>query len=250
MRGEHLIKSLIQQLKDLRNEQSFNQIYSQAKDLCQANDIDLSQQYRSRRETTIPNRFRNCFIDSTLGHRAEISSSSDFLNRIYVPLINSILVELNDRFSRKTLSLLKSISTVYPESEHFLNAEAVDDFCRHIDIDPALVKNEFIVLKPMLQSKTITDVIDLLNELIPLSSAFPQTFRMIKSAITMPVSQVTCERSFSKLKIIKTHLRNTMADQRLSDLTIMAIEREIHVDYERVINKFSINHKNSRILLR
>lgn len=69
-------------------------------------------------------------------------------------------------------------------------------------------------------------------------------------AITMPVSQVTCERSFSKMKIIKTHLRNTMTDRRLSDLTIMAIEREIDVDYERVIDTFSINHKNSRILLR
>ena len=41
-----------------------------------------------------------------------------------------------------------------------------------------------------------------------------------------------------------------MTDQRLSDLTIMAIEREIRVDYERAIDRFSINHKNSRILLR
>jgi hypothetical protein len=69
--------------------------------------------------------------------------------------------------------LLKSISTVYPESERFLNAEAVDDVCRHININPNLVKNEFIVIRPMLQSKTITNVIDFLNELIPLSSALP-----------------------------------------------------------------------------
>lgn len=40
-----------------------------------------------------------------------------------------------------------------------------------------------------------------------------------------------------------------MTDQRLNDRTIMAIEREIHVDYERVIDKYSISHKNSRILL-
>ena len=236
-------------MKDLRNEQSFNQIYTQAKDLCQENNIDLSEQYRSRRQTAVPNRFRDCFIDSTLGHRAEISSSSDILNQIYLPLIDCILVELNDRFSCKTLSLLKSISTVYPESEHFLNAEEVDDFSRHINIDPNLVKNEFVVIKPMLQSKTIVDVVVFLNELIPLSSAFPETFRMAKSAITMPVSQVTCERSFSKLRIIKNHLRSTMTDQRLNDLTIMAIEREIPVDYERVIDKFSISHRNSRILL-
>lgn len=250
MRGEHLVTSLIQQLKGLRNEQSFNQIYAEAKDLCQANNINLSEQYRSRRPTAVPNRFQDCFIDSTLGHRAEISSSSDILNQIYLPLIDCILVELNDRFSCKTLSLLKSISTVYPESENFLDAEAVDDFCRHIDIHPNLVKNEFVVIKPMLQSKTIINVIDFLNELIPFSSAFPETFRMVKSAITMPISQVTCERSFSKLRIIKNYLRSTMTDQRLNDLTIMAIEREIPMDFEQVIDKFSISHKNSRILLR
>jgi len=38
----------------------------------------------------------------------------------------------------------------------------------------------------------------------------------------MPVCQVTCERSFSKMKIIKNYLRNSMSDKRLSDLTILA----------------------------
>ena len=37
----------------------------------------------------------------------------------------------------------------------------------------------------MRQSKTINNVIEVLNEIIPLSNAFPQTLRMIKSAIIM-----------------------------------------------------------------
>ena len=73
---------------------------------------------------------------------------------------------------------------------------------------------------------------------------------MIKNAITMPISQVTGERSFSKMKIIKNYLRNSMSDKRLSDLTVLAVERDFDIDYERVIDKFSNNHKNSRILLR
>jgi hypothetical protein len=102
----------------------------------------------------------------------------------------------------------------------------------------------------MLKSKTMNDVIQFLNELIPMSSAFPQTLRMIKNAITLPISQVTCERSFSKMKIIKNYLRNSMTDRRLSDLTVLAIERDFDINYERVIDTFSINHKNCRILLR
>ncbi len=161
-----------------------------------------------------------------------------------------MLVELNDRFSTKTLSLMKSISTVYPESKNFLNIDDVDEFSRHIDVDSRALKNEFIVIKSMLMSKTINDVIQFLNELTSFSTAFPHTLRMIKSAITMPLSQLTCERSFSKLKIIKNHLRNSMSDKRLSDLAILAVERDIVIDYEEVVDRFARNHRNSRILLR
>jgi hypothetical protein len=101
----------------------------------------------------------------------------------------------------------------------------------------------------MFKSKKIDDVIQFLKELIPYSTAFPQTILMVKNAMTMPVSQVTCERSFSKMKIIKNYLRNSMSDARLSDLTVLAIEREIFIDYEQIVDKFARNHKNSRILL-
>ncbi|CAF1263221.1 unnamed protein product [Adineta ricciae] len=249
VRGEHLIKSIIKQIEDLRNEQSFGEIYAKAKDFCDANNVDLLQQYRSRRVTAVPARFEAFVIDSTLGQREVLSSSTDFMNRIYFPLIDCMLVELNDRFSSQTLSLMKSISTVYPESGNFLDTNDINEFSQHTDADANALRNEFLVIKPMLQSKSITDVISFLNELIPLSGAFPQTLRMIKNAITMPISQVTCERSFSKMKIIKNYLRNSMTDQRLSDLAVLTVERDFEIDFERVIDKFSINHKNSRILL-
>ena len=66
---------------------------------------------------------------------------------------------------------------------------------------------------------------------------------VVKNAITMPISQTTCERSFSKVKIIKNYLRNWMSGARLSDLTILAIERDISIDYEQIVDKGSlINH--------
>ncbi len=73
---------------------------------------------------------------------------------------------------------------------------------------------------------------------------------MIKNAITRPISQVTCERSFSKMKITKNYLRNSMTDKRLSDLTVLAVVRDFDINYEQVIDKFASNRKNCRILLR
>jgi hAT family C-terminal dimerisation region len=250
VRGENLIKSIIHQIKDLRNEDSFRRIYVEAKALCDANNIDFYQEYRSRRATTIPARFAAFVIESPVGQREILSSSADFMNRIFFPLIDCMLVELNDRFSLKTLSLMKSMSTVYPDGGNFLSVDDVFDFSEHIGADPHALKNEFMVLKPLLESKAINNVMNFLNELIPLSQAFPQTIKMITNALTMPISQVTCERSFSKMKIIKNYLRNSMTDQRLSDLTVLAVERDFEMDFERVIDQFSINHKNSRIMLR
>ncbi|CAF5156169.1 unnamed protein product [Rotaria sp. Silwood1] len=144
---------------------------------------------------------------------------------------------------------MKSISTVYPESANFLNIDEIDDFCCHIGGDKSSLKNEFLVIKPMLESKKVNNVIQLFNELISMSDAFPQTLKMIKNAVTMPISQVTCERAFSKMKIIKNYLRNSMTDKRLSDLTVLAIERDFDINFERVVDKFAKNHKNCRILL-
>ncbi|CAF1401139.1 unnamed protein product [Rotaria magnacalcarata] len=179
------------QIVNLRNEKSFNQIYNRTKQFCDVNGIDLIQKYEIHCKTKISARFNDCFINLTLGRREKLSISTDFMYQIYFPVINCILVDVNGRFSSKTLSLMRSISTVYPESHFVLNIDDVDEFSRHIDADLSALKNEFIVIKSMFMSKFINDVIQFLNELIPFSTAFQQTLRMIKSSVTMTISQVT-----------------------------------------------------------
>ncbi|GFU85619.1 hypothetical protein TNCV_1719101 [Trichonephila clavipes] len=45
--------------------------------------------------------------------------------------------------------------------------------------------------------------------------------------LTVPVCTTSAERSFSKLKLIKTYLRSTMSQGRLSALSVLSIETEI-----------------------
>jgi hypothetical protein len=79
--------------------------------------------------------------------------------------------------------------------------------------------------------------------------AFPVLVDAIEGAVTMPVS-TTCERIFSKMKKIKTTIRSTMTDERLSDLCMLAIERDMDINFEKLIDEFSDIHKNSRIMLK
>ena len=52
---------------------------------------------------------------------------------------------------------------------------------------------------------------------------------------------VNAERSFSKLKLIKTYLRSTMAQDRLDGLSLLAIERDAaqKLDIDNIIDKFA-----------
>ena len=45
--------------------------------------------------------------------------------------------------------------------------------------------------------------------------------------IAMTLGTATVERSFSSLQRVKTYLRSTMSQQRLDDLAILYIERDL-----------------------
>ena len=110
--------------------------------------------------------------------------------------------------------------------------------------------NEIRVLKPMLKDSKAKNVVDLYMELRPFAHAFPMIQTIVIGAMTIPVSSCTTERSFSKMKLIKTNARNSMLDARLSDLSLLSIERDFVIDYDTIVDSFAAQHKNSRILLK
>jgi len=59
--------------------------------------------------------------------------------------------------------------------------------------------------------------------------------------LTIPVTVASGKRSFSKLKLIKTYVRATIVDERLSSLAILSIENNIAVnlDWATLVNEFA-----------
>ena len=60
-----------------------------------------------------------------------------------------------------------------------------------------------------------------------LIDCYANLYVALRIILTMPVSVASAERSFSKLKLIKTYLRSTMSQYRLNGLAIMSIENLI-----------------------
>ncbi|ESO00967.1 hypothetical protein HELRODRAFT_82683, partial [Helobdella robusta] len=59
--------------------------------------------------------------------------------------------------------------------------------------------------------------------------------------LTIVVSIASCERSFSKLKLVLSYLRASMGQDRLSDLALLTVERETleMTDLNNIIDQFA-----------
>jgi hypothetical protein len=61
-----------------------------------------------------------------------------------------------------------------------------------------------------------------------LAETFSETVKLLKLLCMIPMTTVESELSFSTLKRIKSFLRNTMEQSRLSSLALLSIEKFIY----------------------
>ena len=64
---------------------------------------------------------------------------------------------------------------------------------------------------------------------------------ILRTYLTLMISNCSGERSFSKLKIIKNVFRTSMSQKRLNFLTIISTERDVvrEINVEQIIRNFA-----------
>lgn len=75
------------------------------------------------------------------------------------------------------------------------------------------------------------------------SSAYSNIYMAYRFILTLSCTQVACERSFSKLEIIKNRLRNSLTQDNLQSLILMSIEKDILVNLnnDKIIDQIKEN---------
>ncbi len=79
---------------------------------------------------------------------------------------------------------------------------------------------------------------------------FPLTEKCMRLALTAPITAASNERSFSKLKLIKTLMRSTMSQERLKYVIRLASEKDItdNIDLEVLVKRWAKLPKTGRVI--
>ncbi|KAL5142515.1 Zinc finger MYM-type protein 1 [Glycine soja] len=192
-------------------------------------------------------------ISNEITHSPEESFPIEYFLYILDQSINSIETRFEQFLQYETIFGFlfdsKKIKALDEDElkKYCINLEKLLRFNEYSDIDGFDLFSELKVLREMLREEIGTPI-EVLSYIKTLDS-FPNVYIAYIILLTIPVTVATAERSFSKLKLLKSYLKSTMLQDRLNELAILSIESEVLklLDYKTLINDFAA--KKSRRLI-
>ncbi|XP_025760119.1 zinc finger MYM-type protein 1-like [Oreochromis niloticus] len=219
----------------------FSAAQMSAKDMCEDMNIEAVLQQKRLRSTK--RHFSYESFDEPL---------SDALKKLEVTFFN-VVVDAAVSSIQERFITLENVGEKFGVLTHFpnLSNDELTEQCKALsttllfqdqaDMNARELAQEIKNL-PDLPSKSMTSF-ELLNFVHDndLSEIYPNLWTALRIAVTLPVTVASAERSFSKLKLIKTYLRSTMAQERLTGLAIISINHAIadQISYDDIIEDFA-----------
>ncbi len=250
--AEKMLEGLLTSFKELRIRESAH-VFFKATEM--AENLGIEAQFASKRRRYKKRQF-------SYEGRGDILSPEAEFNKQFLHVIDSVIMEITDRYDA-----LKEINSFFS----FLNGRQLlnldnDNLKARVDVLAAEYPSDIDADALLCEVKSfrgqIKSLIDLdlknlikkeaeeynpfdflkLIHAVGVRDVYPNLEIILRIFASIPVTTATAERSFSKLKIIKTYLRSTMGQLRLSSLAILSIEKDIadKVDFNKIIDKFAV----------
>ena len=208
-------------------------------------EMDIGTTFRKRREIKRKRHFDENLDDTNAG-----TQSAEELFRIsyFLPVVDQAISSLTTRFEQYqsyqqnfgflfTSETLQSLDdTSLKSSCDNLGAVLTKDGKSDVDANDLYVELKFLQDFIPKENMGPVEILKFLKR----HDCFPNASIAYRVLLTIPVTVASAERSFSKLKLLKSYLRSTMTQQRLNDLAIIALESGLleKIDYEHIIEDF------------
>lgn len=231
------IKSLKVSLNSLRNSPiDYQLIFENTEKMCKEINIEIP----TVKKKTIPRK-----LDDNKNQHLFETKYDELRVLVFYYTLDTLCQGLDTRFKQDTLDLIHAVGMLTNLSTE-IETTSYDLLSKYFGILTEELRAEVKILSAI-KTKTPkgTNSVSVFNWLDWLSqydrsSIFKQFFCCLKMFTIIPVTSCTCERTFSKLTIVKNKLRNTIGQERLNALLFLFVEQELtnSVDVNSVIDEF------------
>ena len=196
-------------------------------------------------------------LASRQAHRSNVPAESPevyYRRNIMLPFLNCLTSEIEARFGSIHQTKIKLLCLV-PSTAVNCTASSirnVGDLYKSDLPSPQLLSTEFNrwkikcnLMSPSRRPDNLQDALQCCDE-----DAFPNIHKLLTIACTLPVTTCENERANSQLKLLKTYLRSTMSEERLSALANMKIHRRMvsDLDLDQLVVAFANKHSRRMAL--
>ena len=249
--ASHLIKVFENDMGKMRTEyeSEFVKFENEATKLAQKCDINTDYKQQRGRKTTI--RFGENAEDDVI-----TDARKKFMVESYLVSLDAAKNRVNERFEHFH-NIASKFCVLDPDNFHKTDnvnklALLADTYSDVIESQDVIVR-EFDSFKDMLTEIMNSNINEnasvklTINTILKFMIAndmcciYPNFSTLYKIYMTLPITSATAERSFSRLKNIKSYLRSTMGEDRLSNLALISIEREFatEIDCNKIVDHFA-----------
>jgi len=161
---------------------------------------------------------------------------------------DTVIIQVKERFSftKHLNAAILFSSDKFSQFEKKFPMEQLESIVEAYPfLDKVRLQTELEIIYRRSDFRNLSGAINLLKFLIDnnLQTIFSATFNLLQIIITIPMTTAEAERNFSTLKRIKTFLRSSMNEERLSALAMLSIEKKFIdniVNFnDEVVDKFS-----------
>ena len=226
-------------VKKMRSKEAFNKFWHETDRFAESNDIEPASLPRRRQ------------VPAKLADHLPLIANFDTVEQkfesIYYNLIDIVVSELDRRFDKAKLAPITAIYELITKpalnedqiSRCLSNMHIYSDF-----VSFAQLKLELNIWQGYKKHHSKINTINELREhfvLQNLNHTFPEIFKLFIIYLCVPLNSAKGERSFSALRRIKSWLRASCGQERLSDLALLHIESEelLLICLEEAINIFA-----------
>ena len=242
--------AVVKTLSNCRNEESFTLMWSHADVIAQKIKIGIEG-----RDAKVPRTRPSRRLQSLTGETPAAANGSSqqkakdhFRITVYYTSIDKVVSELQSRFDGNDQEVLCALGEiVFCRSPSINNIQTVSNF---YGVDSEMLSSEKLIFENYdcgdpCQRENAAVMVKTMHQ-NGLHDILPVLYKVASILATIPATSCSAERSFSgisALRRIKTFLRSTMGQDRISSIAVINIEREYanktrQNDMQRIIDIF------------